>query len=128
MPSRAMRAGFMPAISISSNLTLPALGLSSPDSRFTSVLLPAPLGPITAWMHPGARSSDTPSTAARPPKRLARPRAANTGSATARLHPFQQPAHAPRQQQHRQDDEHAHRQQPMLGGVGQRVLQQYQDE
>ena len=43
-----MRAGVMPAISRFPNLTLPALGASSPDSRFTSVLLPAPLGPMTA--------------------------------------------------------------------------------
>src|SRR5487761_840043 len=34
----------------------------------TSVVLPAPLGPISPWMDPCSTSSDTPSTACTPPK------------------------------------------------------------
>ncbi len=69
---------------------------SSPDSRLTSVDLPAPLGPMTAWISPRASASETPSTATSPPKRAAevvrsqqhlihpiRPRDAHAGVATA---------------------------------------------
>src|SRR5260370_7709632 len=34
----------------------------------TSVVLPAPLGPISPWIDPCSTSSDTPSTARTPPK------------------------------------------------------------
>src|SRR5450759_5210508 len=34
----------------------------------TSVVLPAPLGPIRPWIEPCSTSSDTPSTACTPPK------------------------------------------------------------
>src|SRR6202162_770196 len=34
----------------------------------TSVVLPAPLGPIRPWIDPCSTSSDTPSTACTPPK------------------------------------------------------------
>ncbi|CAM5216526.1 hypothetical protein CDEF62S_00175 [Castellaniella defragrans] len=46
----------------------PPLGGSSPDSTLTSVDLPAPLVPITAWMRPGERSMQTSCRACRPPK------------------------------------------------------------
>src|SRR5208282_3936670 len=126
MPSRAMRAGGRPAISRSSNITLPALGSSSPEIRLTRVVLPAPLGPITAWIRPARKASDTPSTAARPPKRRAKPRTTRTGSTTFSLRPLYEPAQAARQKQHRQDDDDAQRQEPMPRRVGQRVLQQHQ--
>src|SRR5690242_429828 len=35
---------------------------------FTSVVLPAPFGPIRPWIDPCSTSSDTPSTARTPPK------------------------------------------------------------
>src|ERR1700692_2033107 len=35
---------------------------------FTSVVLPAPLGPMRPWIDPSSTSSDTPSTARTPPK------------------------------------------------------------
>ncbi len=31
----------------------PASGASRPEIRFTSVVLPAPLGPMSAWISPG---------------------------------------------------------------------------
>src|SRR5665647_2472659 len=48
----------------------PELGGKSPESRLVRVDLPAPLGPITAWIRSRQRLSETPSTAASPPKRL----------------------------------------------------------
>src|SRR5262245_37769520 len=46
----------------------PAVGLSTPVSRLTTVVLPAPFGPINAWRAPFSILSDRPATAAMPPK------------------------------------------------------------
>ena len=40
-----------------SNAMLPLVGCRNPDRRWNSVVLPAPLGPITPWIEPGARRS-----------------------------------------------------------------------
>src|SRR5450631_4360982 len=52
---------------------LPWLGASSPESMLMSVDLPAPFVPMTAWISPTCRSSQTASTATSPPKRRPRP-------------------------------------------------------
>ena len=52
-----------------------------------SVDLPAPLVPITAWISPTQRSSETASTAARPPKRRPRPIASSSGAPLRRVRP-----------------------------------------
>src|SRR6185437_843308 len=100
-----------------------------------SVVLPAPLGPISPWTPPPCRSSETSLTAARPPKRFDRRSILSTGSATARRRrPLQraelaaQAADALGQQQHREDDEEPHRQEPMPRQVAQHLLHQRQGE
>src|SRR5689334_16604025 len=50
----------------------PLSGARLPQICAISVVLPAPLGPISACTSPAATSSDTLSVATRPPKRLAR--------------------------------------------------------
>ena len=60
--------------------TRPPSGRSWPISMLKQVLLPAPFGPIRATTSPAATARSTPATAATPPKRLARPSAARTGS------------------------------------------------
>ena len=62
------------------NKTLPALGDKSPDSTLIKVVLPAPLGPMTACSAPTLTSRDTSSTAASPPKFLDSPRTWRIGS------------------------------------------------
>src|SRR4029434_9328394 len=62
------------------NKTLPALGDKSPDTILIKVVLPAPLGPMTACSSPTSTSRDTLSTAARPPKFLVNPRTLRIGS------------------------------------------------
>ena len=59
-------------------------GGRSPESRLVSVDLPAPLGRITVWILPRHRSTETPLTAARPPKRLGTFCADNRTSAMVR--------------------------------------------
>src|SRR4029450_14005784 len=62
---------------------VPVSGRRLPVSWLTKVVLPAPLGPIRAWISPGRTSIETLSVAIRPPKRLIRPVAASSGSTMA---------------------------------------------
>src|SRR5438045_2222302 len=95
-----------------SNAMRPALGASSPAICAMKVVLPAPLGPITACTSPGATVKSMPEFATKAPKRLVRPLTARNGSATA----------AP-EQDHRQHDEAEHRH-PVLGVGGEELFQQ----
>src|ERR1700675_1964342 len=63
---------------------VPASGRNSPASAATSVVLPAPFGPITAWISPGSTASPTSLAAIRPPKRLVSPAVSRSGSAMRR--------------------------------------------
>src|SRR5262249_51164913 len=63
----------------------PWSGARNPLIRANSVVLPAPFGPITAVMRPASAASETPSTASRPPKRLARLSVRSSGSAMGAL-------------------------------------------
>src|SRR3712207_841705 len=56
----------------------PRSGRANPETRLKSVVLPAPLGPISAVIEPRRTSSVAPSTALTPPKRL-------TTSSTSRM-------------------------------------------
>src|SRR5579859_1806806 len=118
MPRRAIRSAESPTISRSLRRIEPALGARSPESRLMSVVLPAPLGPITACTSPMRSSSATLLTAARPPKWRESPVTARIGSVIGDLRgaarPEGEPADPARQQEHRQHDEDPHRQQPML--------------
>src|SRR5581483_10508609 len=129
MPRRAIRCGGRPVISSPARKTRPALGARSPESRLMSVVLPAPLGPITAWISPSSSSSESWSTAARPPKRFESASTRSSGSAIARPpRRRQEPAQALGQRQDRDDDEEPHRQQPVLGEVAQELLHQGERE
>src|SRR5512145_3175108 len=116
-----MRSGLQPVTSRPASVTLPEVGTRSPESRLVSVDLPAPLGPITAWMRSRQRSSVTSLTAARPPKRRVSWRAESRASVTVRLlaaqHPLQQPEQAARRVDHDRHDEQAHPELPVLAGV-----------
>src|SRR5487761_2468293 len=106
---------------------LPLLARNSPDKRLMSVVLPAPLGPITACTSPASSASDTSATAARPPNWRLKPRTTRRGSAMValeRMPALHKPGDAFRQQQHGGDDEEAHRQEPMLARGAQRILEE----
>src|SRR5262245_55565755 len=68
-PIRAMACGARPAMSRPSNAMRPASGRRKPLTTLNSVVLPAPLGPISAVTVPACTSKPAPSTARRPPKR-----------------------------------------------------------
>src|SRR2546423_2194647 len=139
MPRRATRSAESPAISRPSNWMVPPLGESSPESMLMSVVLPAPLGPMTACTSPGRSSRETSLTAASPPKLLESPVTRRIGSVIGDLvrlasEAKREPADAARQQEHREHHENSHRQQPMLVEavedrlVGEEILQQREGE
>src|SRR6266571_7765185 len=68
MPSPATRCAGRPVSWSDSSHALPDWKGTYPVITLTSVVLPAPLGPIRPWIDPCSTSSDTPSTACTPPK------------------------------------------------------------
>src|SRR3982074_2484938 len=120
-----MRSAVQLVISSPRRRPVPADALSSPDNRLTSVDLPAPLGPMMAWMPCVSSSSATPSTAINPRKRRVRftverigsgivVLSANTGPPGRRKR-LRQSGQSLRKEQHRDDDEATHQERPMLG-------------
>src|SRR5471032_1650805 len=120
-----MRSAVSPAISAPSRKMRPEVDARSPESRLVSVVLPAPLGPITALIWSVKNSSETSLTAASPPKCLHRRSVRSTASAIARLRRLSQQSgreppeaeQAMRKQQHGEHDEPAHEQLPVLADV-----------
>src|SRR5882757_4581183 len=80
-PSRTRACVGRRVTSRPANWMVPESGLRLPVSWPTSVVLPAPLGPIRAWISPGRTSIETESVAKRPPKRLIRRSVESSGSA-----------------------------------------------
>src|SRR4029079_14252916 len=80
MPRAAMRCGATPSIDLPSNVQSPASGLSKPVMRLKNVVLPAPLGPISAVIDPRCTSTRSTSTAVMPPKLRRTPSAVRIGS------------------------------------------------
>src|SRR6267378_6606366 len=70
MPWRTMSGGELPARSTPLSRMRPESGFSAPVIRLKNVLLPAPLGPITAVSDPSAKSSVMSSAALTPPNDL----------------------------------------------------------
>src|ERR1700712_330781 len=84
MPARARRGCDHEPTATPSNSIDPLLAGSSPESMLIKVDLPAPLVPITAWISPMRRLSETESTAVRPPKRRVNFFARSSSSAMCR--------------------------------------------
>src|SRR5690554_2568117 len=92
----------------------PESGARLPAIWAISVDLPAPLGPIRAWISPGRRSSETSRVACSAPKRLFRLSSVSTASLI--LLPPCQPAHyAMLGEQHHKQQHHTEEQLPVLG-------------
>ena len=68
MPTPTRWCGGIAVMSRPSNRIRPAVGGKKPLIRLKNVVLPAPLGPMTARSSPGSTSIDTWSTATRLPK------------------------------------------------------------
>src|ERR1700744_4422847 len=70
MPRRHTASGESPPIGSPANMIVLSVGAIAPAIMLNSVVLPAPLGPITANKAPSGTSKLTLSTAIRPRKRL----------------------------------------------------------
>ncbi len=91
-PRRHTPWGGSPVSREPSSLTSPASGRSCPESMLNSVVFPAPLGPMRAWISPRGSARSTPSTARTPPNALRSPRTSSTVSVT----PVSQSSNCPR--------------------------------
>src|SRR5258706_7407387 len=87
MPRRAICAGFSPVMSAPLKWMLPRVGLRNWVSRLKQVVLPAPLGPISAWMLPRRTFRDTSCTATKPLNSLVKPRVSSMTSSDKLLLP-----------------------------------------
>src|SRR6516165_10293548 len=63
-------------------MIFPALGSRNLVKRLKTVVLPAPLGPISAWIVPRRISRSSPCTAVKPRNSLVRPRVSRITSST----------------------------------------------
>jgi len=82
MPACAISSGVSPAIGLPSSETAPSSGGYMPDNRLNAVVLPAPLGPISACRVRSAIEMSMPCTARMPPKLLTIWRAVSTAPST----------------------------------------------
>src|ERR1700674_519564 len=99
----------------------PASGRRLPASCAISVVLPAPFGPMTAWVSPSCTSRSTPSVALSAPKLLCRPRASRRFLlAGTEKHPRE----AALEEDHRENEQRPEDHLPVLGPA----LQQFLDE
>ena len=73
MPSAASWCGCSRRSSAPSNRSRPGSGRTKPQSTFSSVVLPAPFGPMMPVTWRGAAASDTSSSAVSPPNRTVTP-------------------------------------------------------
>src|SRR5438067_135574 len=80
-----MSGGERPAISTPSSRMRPLSGFSAPVIRLKNVLLPAPLGPITAVSDPSAKFSVMSSAAVTPPNDLESCRTSSMASRSPRV-------------------------------------------
>src|SRR5437763_17059935 len=103
---------------------VPASGCSSPASIATSVVFPAPFGPMTAWISPDITVSATSLAATRPPKRLVSPDVSSSGSAMPVALRGDEPEQARFRKQHDQDQDRSEDRLPMLGEPRQHAFEQ----
>src|SRR5439155_7976454 len=122
-PSRDRAAASRGVTSRPAKRVVPASGLRSPASWPISVVLPAPLGPMSACVSPSSTSRSTRSVARRPPKLLLSPRIATSGSAIACDLSRQEPEQAAFGEEHHPDQEGPQDDLPVLGHRGQHVLE-----
>src|SRR5882757_4624141 len=122
-PRRARAGAESAVMSSPAKRTRPRSGRRSPASWLISVVLPAPFGPMMAWVSPSRISRLTPSHASSAPKLLVRPL---TSSRILFIPAEEQSREAAPQEKHRQHQERPEDQLPVLRPARERVLHQEQ--
>src|SRR5690606_33862166 len=108
---------------------VPVSCLSVPQIGWMSVDLPAPFGPISAWISPGRRSSETSSVARNAPKDLLRLESSRTGSAMTLSMPGlsgEKPHKAAARKEHRAEQDQAKEGLPALRQSAQHVFEDHE--
>src|SRR5262249_24562245 len=124
IPSRQRAAAPRAAISTPAKRIAPASDRSSPDSWLISVVFPAPLGPMMAWVSPASTLRSTAWVATSPPNDLTRPGTARSGSAILGRGAGDQTEEAAPGEQHDDDEDRAHYDLPVGRPRRERVLQE----
>src|SRR5690606_2415737 len=122
-PRRARAATPRPSTSRPRKRIDPASGRKLPQIWWISVVLPAPFGPISAWISPGLRSRLTSSVAFSPPKLFDSLLMSRIGSAMARL-PGHEADNAAAREQHDAEQDEAEEELPALGQPAEHEFQQ----
>src|SRR5687767_8720784 len=110
IPRRQISDGRSPDTRAPLNRISPEDSGSTPVTRLKTVLLPAPLGPMTPWIVPGVTVIERSVTACRPPKRLLTFRSSRSNghllTASERLHDATGQRDQPLGEHEHDDDEH----------------------
>src|SRR5216684_5279851 len=122
-PRRARAGAENAVMSSPAKRTRPRSGRRSPASWLISVVLPAPFGPMMAWVSPSRISRLTSSHARSAPKLLVRPL---TSSRILFILAEEQSGEAAPEEEHRQHQERPEDQLPVLRPARERVLDQEQ--
>src|SRR5450631_4091720 len=104
---------------------LPPCGARWPVSWLISVVLPAPFGPMMAWISRWPTSSETWSVAMTPPNLRTSLSTRSRGSAT--IEPPEQTHDAAAPEQHDQEQQRSHDDRPVFRELRQKLLQQQID-
>src|SRR5438477_13210165 len=102
---------------------LPASGRSCPVNWAIKVVLPAPLGPISACTSPRLMANDTLSVAVTPPNRFCKATVCSSASAMSDAPLAKQAINAAARVEHDQDQQHAKEHGPVLGELAQQLFQ-----
>src|SRR5690606_34304981 len=108
---------------------VPVSCLSVPQIWWMSVDLPAPFGPISAWISPGRRSSETSSVARSAPNDLLRFDSSRTGSVKILSMPGlsgEKPQKTSARKEHRTEQDQAKEELPALRQSAQYVFEDHE--
>src|ERR671914_1209756 len=120
-PRRARFGADSAVMSSPAKRILPESGRSMPASWPMKVVLPAPLGPITACVSPSRTSKSMPSLARSAPKVLVKPRTSSIGL-------VEDAGEAAPEENHREHEERPQNHLPVLGPALQDLLDDEQHE
>src|SRR6187455_911791 len=118
---RARRGADRAVMSAPAKRTEPASGRRLPASWLMKVVLPAPFGPITAWVSPSATSKSMPSLAFRAPKFFTRLLTSSIGL-------VEDAGESTAEEDHREDQQWAEDHLPVLGPALEQLLDEQQRE
>ena len=116
-------------MSVPLNLTRPVSGFKKPEISAKRVVLPAPLGPISATIFPSGTSRLASETARKPPKFLERERTSSITATDDALHKLLKQAHKPaRQVGQDKDQDYAEQDQIDTGLIAQSMTDGFLDQ